>query len=157
MTYKRRLTPIYEVRRQDQRKREKILEKLRDLGKEGEISTSRLIKNQGIGKYVEKVKGKDKDQLEKSGRTGSLGWFIWSVHESGKSIGTKAFHSYSSLWKIEELFRINKHTLKMRPIYHRLTKRIRAHILICFLSYTVLRHTECVDNQRELLYRYQAF
>ena len=46
--------------RQDQRKREKILEKLRDLGKEGEISTSRLIKNQGIGKYVEKVKGKTK-------------------------------------------------------------------------------------------------
>ena len=51
---------------------------------------------------------------------------------------------YRSLWKIEELFRINKHTLKMRPIYHRLSRRIRAHILICFLAYTVLRHTEIV-------------
>ena len=49
---------------------------------------------------------------------------------------------YKSLWKIEEVFRINKHTLKMRPIYHRIPKRIKAHIMICFLAYTILRHTE---------------
>ena len=49
---------------------------------------------------------------------------------------------YRSLWRIEELFRINKHTLKMRPIYHRLPNRIKAHILICFLAYAVLKKTE---------------
>ena len=61
-------------------------------------------------------------------------------HEAAKEL----LNMYRSLWKIEELFRINKHTLKMRPIYHRLSRRIRAHILICFLAYTVLRHTEIV-------------
>ena len=52
------------------------------------------------------------------------------------------FSSYKRLWKIEESFRINKHTLKMRPIFHQLSKRIKAHILICFLTYTLLRYLE---------------
>ena len=128
--------------RQDQRKREKILEKLRDLGKEGEISTSRLIKNQGIGKYVEKVKGKTKISWKKVEEQALWDGLYGVCTSLENQSAQKLFNSYSSLWKIEELFRINKHTLKMRPIYHRLTKRIRAHILICFLSYTVLRHTE---------------
>jgi len=56
----------------------------------------------------------------------------------------KLLSMYRSLWKTEELFRINKHTSKMKPICHRLSRRIRAHILMCFLAYTVLRHTQIV-------------
>lgn len=141
--------------RQDQRKREKILEKLRDLGKEGEISTSRLIKNQGIGKYVEKVKGKTKISWKKVEQQAHWDGLYGVCTSLENQSAQKLFNSYSSLWKIEELFRINKHTLKMRPIYHRLTKRIRAHILICFLSYTVLRHTELTLKKSGLKFSLQ--
>lgn len=62
---------------------------------------------------------------------------------------------YRCLWKIEELFRINKHTLKMRPIYHRIPKRIRAHILICFLAYTILRWTKIKLKKAGLFFSLQ--
>ena len=49
---------------------------------------------------------------------------------------------YGRLWKIEESFRINKHTLSMRPIYHFKPERIKAHIALCFMAFSVLRHME---------------
>jgi transposase len=44
-----------------------------------------------------------------------------------------------ALWRIEESFRINKHTLRMRPIYHFKPERIQAHIALCYLSFALLR------------------
>ena len=44
---------------------------------------------------------------------------------------------YRNLWQIEAAFRVNKHDLKMRPIYHWTEKRIRSHILICFVAYSL--------------------
>ena len=49
---------------------------------------------------------------------------------------------YSNLWIIEESFRINKHDLKIRPIFHFKESRIKAHIAICFMAYTLIRHLE---------------
>ena len=49
---------------------------------------------------------------------------------------------YARLWRIEESFRINKHTLKMRPIFHFKPERIQAHIAICYMAFSVLRHME---------------
>ena len=43
--------------------------------------------------------------------------------------------SYKSLQKVERSFRTIKSFIKIRPIYHRLWGRIRAHVLICFLAY----------------------
>lgn len=37
---------------------------------------------------------------------------------------------YQGLWQIEESFRIQKHDLKVRPIYHWNESRIRAHLAI---------------------------
>ena len=72
---------------------------------------------------------------------------------------------YRGLWRIEEAFRVNKHTLKMRPVYHWTRKRIQAHIAICFLayslSYRVKYHLEkaglrfSIERMREVLKRDQ--
>jgi transposase len=47
---------------------------------------------------------------------------------------------YHGLWAVEESFRISKHDLKMRPIYHQKTDRIKAHIAICFAALMCVRH-----------------
>lgn len=47
---------------------------------------------------------------------------------------------YHGLWQIEECFRISKHDLKVRPIFHWTPKRIRAHMAICFMSLVCVRH-----------------
>ena len=45
---------------------------------------------------------------------------------------------HSDLWQIENAFRVNKHDLKMRPIYHWTPRRIESHILICFIAYSLM-------------------
>ncbi len=50
--------------------------------------------------------------------------------------------NYAHLWKIEQAFRISKHDLKIRPIYHRLKRRIEAHITINFASYMIYKELE---------------
>lgn len=44
---------------------------------------------------------------------------------------------YKNLWHIEKAFRISKTDLKIRPIYHRIEDRIKAHILIAFVAYAI--------------------
>ncbi|MDZ7692328.1 MAG: hypothetical protein U5K69_14535 [Balneolaceae bacterium] len=49
---------------------------------------------------------------------------------------------YAHLWKIERAFRISKTNLKIRPVYHRLQRRIEAHICIAFVGYKVYKELE---------------
>lgn len=51
-------------------------------------------------------------------------------------------HQYSNLWQIEESFRITKHDLKIRPIYHWKPNRVKAHLAISFMAYSLVRHLE---------------
>ena len=53
---------------------------------------------------------------------------------------------YHRLWEIEDAFRLCKHDLKMRPIFHHKGNRIRAHLDICFITYALAR---------QLMYRYR--
>ena len=49
---------------------------------------------------------------------------------------------YANLYNIEKAFRISKTDLKIRPVYHRLENRIKAHILISFIAYAVYKEFE---------------
>jgi len=49
---------------------------------------------------------------------------------------------YKNLWQIEKAFPISKTDLQIRPIYHRLRRRIEAHICICFVAYTIYKELE---------------
>ena len=46
---------------------------------------------------------------------------------------------YNNQYEVERAFRISKTDLKIRPIYHRLETRIKAHILISFVSYAIYK------------------
>ena len=47
---------------------------------------------------------------------------------------------YRRLWVIEESFRIQKHHLSIRPIYHFKPERIEAHVLLCYMAFALVRH-----------------
>jgi transposase len=49
---------------------------------------------------------------------------------------------YKGLWQVEQTFRISKHNLKIRPVYHWNEERIKAHFAICFLALSLARFTE---------------
>ena len=130
------------LRAKDERKRQRLLERLREMSCNGEISAGKLTNNRGVRKFIEKVRGKVRIDEAKIKEDRLWDGLYGVCASKEKTSAYQLINSYRSLWKIEELFRVNKHTLKMRPIYHRLSRRIRSHIMICFLSYTILRWTE---------------
>ena len=52
--------------------------------------------------------------------------------------------NYKNLWYIEKAFRMSKTDLRIRPIYHRLRKRIEAHICLSFVAYCIYKELERV-------------
>ena len=59
---------------------------------------------------------------------------------------------YKQLLEVEHAWRDMKSTLELRPVYHRLEDRIRAHVLLCWLALLLIRLTEtaCHDTWRNL-------
>jgi hypothetical protein len=49
---------------------------------------------------------------------------------------------YKHLWKIKRLNRDLKNVVDVRPAYHRLEDRIRAHVLLCWLALVLIRVAE---------------
>lgn len=49
---------------------------------------------------------------------------------------------YHDLYKIEQAFRVSKHDLQTRPIFHFKEEPIQLHILICFMALAVSKHIE---------------
>ena len=54
----------------------------------------------------------------------------------------EAIAKYARLWVIEAQFRINKHNLQMRPIFHWNIARIEAHIAMCYMGFALLKTIE---------------
>ena len=49
---------------------------------------------------------------------------------------------YQNQYEVERAFRISKTDLRIRPIYHRLETRIKAHVLISFVAYAIYKEFE---------------
>jgi len=61
-------------------------------------------------------------------------------------------HGYKALYEVERGWRDVKHTIDMRPAYHRREDRIEAHVQLCWLALLLLRaaETEAGDTWRNL-------
>jgi transposase len=59
---------------------------------------------------------------------------------------------YKQLLEVERGWRDMKSTLELRPVYHRLEDRIRAHVLLCWLALLLIRLAETAtgDTWRNL-------
>ena len=68
-------------------------------------------------------------------------YIIRTSVSSDKMNSDEAVRSYKSLSQVERAFRSMKSIdLEVRPIYHRLEIRVRAHLFLCMLSYYVKWH-----------------
>jgi hypothetical protein len=54
---------------------------------------------------------------------------------------------YKNLREAERSFRDLKTTLEPRPVFHRLKRRIRAHVVVCWLALLLIRIAERATNQ----------
>lgn len=49
---------------------------------------------------------------------------------------------YNNLWQVENAFRVTKHDLKVRPVFHWKPARVKAHFAISFTAYSLVKHLE---------------
>lgn len=127
--------------KKDRHNREKGLLRLQKQLKSGKLSKSN-INNRGYNKYL-KMEGEikvtiDKNKFLADGKWDGLKGYVTNTKLKKEEI----IENYSHLWKIEKAFRISKHDLKTRPIYHRLQRRIEAHITINFVAYKIYKELE---------------
>jgi transposase len=135
----------------DKFNRKRGLEKLNKLLRNGKL-TKANINNRGYNKYL-KMEGDvrisiDKEKYEADALWDGLKGYLTNTDLTKDEI----IENYGHLWKIEQAFRISKHDLKVRPIYHRLQRRIEAHITINFVAYKVYKELErqLKQNKSEL-------
>jgi transposase len=131
--------------------REKGLKRLEKNLKAGRLTKSN-INNRGYNKYLS-LEGKiniqiDYQKFEDDKMWDGLKGYITNTTLTGKEV----IENYQNLWLIEKAFRISKTDLKIRPIYHRIRKRIEAHICISFVSYLLFKELErvLVENQTNI-------
>jgi len=61
----------------------------------------------------------------------------------GKEVTKKdAYRAYRLLWQVEDTFRSMKSHLKVRPMYHWTPKRIKGHVVMCYLAFCVMKALE---------------
>lgn len=129
--------------KKDEHNRKKGLERLEKQIKSGKLTKSN-INNRGYNKYL-KMEGDiaisiDKEKFDKDKIWDGLKGYVTNCNLKPEEI----MENYKNLWYIEKAFRMSKTDLRIRPIYHRLRKRIEAHICLSFVAYTVYKELERV-------------
>lgn len=127
--------------RKDAYNREKGLRRLEKQIKRGRL-TKASINNRGYNKFLV-LDGEisiclDEDKIVQDSKWDGLKGYVSNADLTKDQI----IDNYQHLWQIEKAFRISKSDLKIRPIYHRLQRRIEAHICITFAAYKVYKELE---------------
>ncbi len=86
----------------------------------------------------------DKEKFEDDAKCDGLKGYLTNTDLTKAQV----IENYRHLWKIEKAFRISKHDLRIRPIYHRLHRRIEAHISISFAAYKIYQELERQLNEK---------
>lgn len=141
-----RLIVTYSPKRaaKDKHDREKAIESLKKRIAKSKNPAS-LLNNFGYKKFV-KIEGKatlvtDEAKIADAQKWDGLHGVITNIEQVDQTPQTLLQH-YKGLWQVEETFRISKHDLRMRPVFHWTQKRIKAHIAICFMALMCIRVME---------------
>lgn len=141
---KRRLIVHYDEKRarKDKQDRDKAIEKVRQKVARSDDPKS-LLSNYGYKKYID-IQGEttltiNTDKVKADARWDGLHGVVTNKKQASPQ---EILSYYRGLWQVEESFRINKHDLRMRPIYHWKPKRVQAHVAIAFMAFTCVRYLE---------------
>lgn len=127
--------------KKDRYNRQKGINRLQKAYKSGSI-TKENINKRGYNKFLEisddvKVEIKQ-DKITEDEKWDGLKGYATNTELPAKEI----YEQYSGLWQVERAFRITKGTLELRPMFHFTSKRIEAHVCICFVAYKVYKELE---------------
>lgn len=100
------------------------------------IRKSKYLKTSGKNRVV----GIDQSKIQEDAAYDGLKGYLTNTRKYLSA--QQVIDHYHSLWQVEKAFRMSKHDLRERPIYHSKPARIQAHLLLCFVSLLVIKETE---------------
>ncbi|MFH1002394.1 MAG: IS1634 family transposase [bacterium] len=129
-------------------------------------SPKQHLSNSGYRKYL-KIEGRSTILLDEEKIASESLWDgLHGVVTNAKLSAEEILAKYNDLWNVEAAFRVTKHDLKVRPVFHWKPRRIAAHIAICFTAYALIKHLEyrvrlcykklSIEKIRQLLIRVQT-
>ena len=127
--------------KKDAENRQRGLKKLEKSLQNGKLSKQH-INNRGYNKYL-RIDGEIKIAINYEKFEADKCWDgLKGYVTNSKLAKEQVIENYKHLWQIEKAFRISKTDLRVRPIYHRLPKRISAHMTIAFCAYKLYKELE---------------
>lgn len=127
--------------KKDTYNRDKGVRRLEKAYKSGKV-TKENINKRGYNKFLEITNDVQisisKNKIEEDAKWDGLKGYITNTDLPA----SKVYAQYSSLWEVEQAFRITKGTIEIRPMFHFTDKRIEAHVCICFMAYKVYKELE---------------
>jgi hypothetical protein len=123
---------------------ERRLEELRQLGGEPHTRAACALRAHPVfGRYIKQSRkgALSLDQAQVKRDSSLDGKYLISTSEDDLPV-EDVVAAYKNLWRIERLNRDLKHLVNIRPVYHRLEDRIRAHVLLCWLALLLIRVVE---------------
>lgn len=142
-TERGRLIVSFSAKRQkkDAYNRKRGLQKLEKKVATGKL-TKESINNRGYNKYL-KLEGETMVKIDYTKFRADAKWDGLKGYNTNTELNSEAvIFAYGNLWVVEKAFRISKTDLRIRPIYHRKNQKIKAHICICFMAYTLYKELE---------------
>ena len=120
---------------------EKLVKKLRR-----SANPAQALSGRGFGRFV-KVEGAarleiDEEKIREAARWDGIKGIVTNIDAPGMG-HAELFSRYRELWRVEESFRITKHDLKVRPVFHWKPERVKAHIAIAYMAFACVRHLAC--------------
>jgi transposase len=127
--------------KKDAANRKRGLDKLEKNLAKGRL-TKQHINNRGYNKYL-KLEGNINISINSDKYKADAKWDGLKGYSTNTSLTKdQIIENYNHLWQIEKAFRISKTDLRIRPVYHRIKRRIEAHICIAFCAYKVYKELE---------------
>ena len=112
--------------------------------------TKQQINNKGYNKYL-KIEGEATISIDKEKYKADTKWDGLKGYRTNTSLTKEeVIAQYHELWAVEKTFRISKHDLQIRPIYHHLKRRIEAHICIAFAACKIYKELERQLKQKNI-------
>jgi transposase len=145
-----RLILVYSKDRakKDKQDRERLLAKLEKRLTNKKSKPKDFVSNAGIKKYVTLQGGTATLNREAILKDEKWDGYFGIVTNHQTLPAKQVLSQYRGLWQVEAAFRITKHDLATRPIFHWTPDRIRAHVLLCFNALVLERHLELILQKR---------
>lgn len=112
------------------------------------------LSDRGTKKFL-KIKGTNRIELDEEKLKMENQWDgLHGVLTNDRDVSLEEILTqYRNLWHVEAAFRVNKHDLKVRPVYHWSPNRVKAHLAIAFMSYVLVA---MLEYRVKLQYKYMS-